>query len=78
MRNGVFQEEAQLDAHSLSLAAKLILCSLVWMEKNQPAMEETWVWSLGWEDPLEKGMATHSSIFAWRIPWIEEPSGYNP
>ena len=43
MRNGVFQEEAQLDAHSLSLAAKLILCSLVWMEKNQLAMEETWV-----------------------------------
>ena len=37
--------------------------------KNPPAMWETWVWSLGWEDPLEKGMATHSSILAWRIPW---------
>ena len=36
--------------------------------KNLPAMWETWVWSLGWEDPLEKGMATHSSILAWRIP----------
>ena len=36
--------------------------------KNLPAMQETWVWSLGWEDPLEKGMATHSSILAWRIP----------
>ena len=36
-------------------------------------MQETWVWSLGWEDPLKKGMATHSSIFAWRIPWTEEP-----
>ena len=36
--------------------------------KNLPAMRETWVWSLGWEDPLEKGMATHSSILAWRIP----------
>ena len=36
---------------------------------------ETWVWSLGWEDPLEKGMATHSSILAWRIPWTEEPGG---
>ena len=36
---------------------------------------ETWVQSLGWEDPLEKGMATHSSILAWRIPWTEEPSG---
>ena len=37
--------------------------------KNPPAMRETWVWSLGWEDPLEKGKATHSSILAWRIPW---------
>ena len=36
-------------------------------------MQETWVWSLGWEDSLEKGMATHSSIIAWRIPWTEEP-----
>ena len=36
-------------------------------------MWETWVRSLGWEDPLEKGMATHSSILAWRIPWIEDP-----
>ena len=41
--------------------------------KNMPAMLETWVQSLGWEDPLEKGMATHCSILAWRIPWTEEP-----
>ena len=41
--------------------------------KNSPAMQETWVQSLGWEDPLEKKMATHSSILAWRIPWTEEP-----
>ena len=41
--------------------------------KNLPAMRETWVRSLGWEDPLEKGTATHSSILAWRIPWTEEP-----
>ena len=41
----------------------------------QNAMQETWVPSLGQEDPLEKGMATHSSIFAWRIPWTEEPGG---
>ena len=41
--------------------------------KNPPAMQETWVRSLGWEDPLEKGMATHSSILAWRLPWTEEP-----
>ena len=44
-----------------SLVAQLV--------KNLPAIWETWVWSLGWEDPLEKGKATHSSILAWRIPW---------
>ena len=42
------------------------------MVKNLPAMQETWVLSLGQEDPLEKGLATHSSILAWRIPWTEE------
>ena len=41
--------------------------------KRLPAMRETWVQSLGWEDPLEKEMATHSSILAWKIPWTEEP-----
>ena len=46
--------------------------------KNQPAMQETQVRSLGQEDPLEKGMATHSSILAWRILWTEEPGGYSP
>ena len=45
------------------------------MVKNLPAMQETQVQSLGQEDPLEKGMATHSSILAWRIPWTEEPGG---
>ena len=44
-----------------SLVAQLV--------KNLPAMQETWVRSLGWEDPLEEGKATHSSILAWRIPW---------
>ena len=43
--------------------------------KSLPAMQETQVRSLGWEDPLEKGMATHSSILAWEIPWTEEPGG---
>ena len=47
-----------------------VLCLLMW---------ESWVWSLGGEDPLEEGMATHSSILAWRIPWREEPGGlYSP
>ena len=45
------------------------------MVKNTPAMWETWIRSLGWEDPLEKGKATHSSILAWRIPWTEDPGG---
>ena len=50
-----------------SLVAQLV--------KNLPAMQETQVQSLGHEDPLEKGMVTHSSILAWRIPWTEEPGG---
>ena len=52
-----------VDTHSdwASLVAQLV--------KNPPAREETWVQSLGWEDPLEKGKATHSSILAWSIPW---------
>ena len=48
-----------------SLVAQLV--------KNPPAKQETWIRSLGQEDPLKKGMATHSSIFAWEIPWAEEP-----
>ena len=64
----------------------LIICTLVWFcyqirsslmdtvgVKNLPTMQETWVKSLGWEDLLEKGMATHSSILVWKIPWTEEP-----
>ena len=50
-----------------SLVAQLV--------KNPPSVRETWVRSLGWEDPLEEGMVTYSSIFAWRIPWTEEPGG---
>ena len=46
--------------------------------KNLPAMQETWVPSLGQEYTLEKRMATHSSILAWRIPWTEEPVDYSP
>ena len=45
------------------------------MVKNLPAVQETWVRFLGREDPLEKAVATHSSILAWRIPWTEEPDG---
>ena len=45
------------------------------VQKNPPAMQEAWVQSLGRKDPLEKEMATHSSILAWRIPWTQEPGG---
>ena len=45
------------------------------MVKSPPAMQETRVQSLGWEDPLQKGMATHSSLLVWRLPWTEEPGG---
>ena len=60
-----------MQAGSLPLGASL----MAQMVKNLPAMQETQVQSLGQEDPLQKEMATHSSILAWRIPWIEEPSG---
>ena len=59
-----------LKFHFTSLWASLV----VQMVQNPPAMQETWVWSLDWEDPLEKGMVTHSSILAWRIAWTEEYS----
>ena len=48
------------------------------MVEHLPAMQETWVLSLSQEDPLEKEMATHSSIIAWKIPWMEEPGSYSP
>ena len=48
---------------------------LVQTIKNLPAIQETGVRLLGWDDPLEQGMATHSSILAWRIPWTEDPGG---
>ena len=58
------QGEELLSVERVSLGVQMV--------KSSPAMQETWVWSLGQEDPLEEEMATHSSIFAWRIPWTEE------
>ena len=57
----------RMNHHRASLVVQVV--------KNLPAMQDTWVQSVGWEDLLEKGMATHSSILAWRIPWIEESGG---
>ena len=51
----------------VSLVAQLV--------KNAPPMWKTWVWCLGWEDPLEKGIATHSSVLAWRTPWTVQSMG---
>ena len=51
------------------------LLGIICLVKHVPAIQETWVQSLGWEDPLEKEVATHYSILAWRIPWTEEPGG---
>ena len=49
---------------------------IAWAVKNLAVMQGTWVQSLGQENPLEKGMATHCNILAWRIPWTEEPGGF--
>ena len=64
------------DDYMVLLLTKAFL--LAQMVKNLPEMQEIWVQSLGQEDPLEKGMATHSSILAWRIPWTEEPGRLQP
>ena len=65
LRPGLENFEHYFASFGASLIAQLV--------KNLPAMLETWVRSLDWEDPLEEGIATHSSILAWRIPWTEEP-----
>ena len=57
--------------HTITAWASLV----VEMVKNLPAMQETQVWVLGWEDSLERYIATHSNILAWKIPWTEEPGG---
>ena len=64
---GMTLNNLQVPQRWASLVAQLV--------KNLPAVRETWVQSLGWEDPLEKGTATHSSILAWRVPWTEESMG---
>ena len=61
------QNNARSHVYWASLVAQMV--------KNLPTMQETWVRSLGWEDSLKKGMATHFSILAWRIPLTEEPDG---
>jgi len=72
---GLFHQKANGQAPTPSICWSLACIGLPWCLrcKESAAMQETWVPSLSWEDPLEKGMATHSSLLAWRIPWTEEP-----
>ena len=59
----------QLGVHLLNTLLFWWASLVAQLVKNPPAVQETWVWSLGWEDPLKKGKVTHSSILTWRIPW---------
>ena len=60
---------SNLEERIVEITAAIWASLVAHLVKNPPAMRETWVWSLGLEDPLEKGKATHSSILAWRMPW---------
>ena len=71
MQDTLFIHTGEGPLHNCRFRASLV----AQMVKHPPAMQKTWVQSLGWEDPLEKGMATHSSILAWEIPWTEESGG---
>ena len=75
-------EHLQVSTHAVTLELPILISATPSggfpggsVVKNLPAMQEMLIWSPGWEDPLEKGMTTHSSIFAWEIPWTEEPGG---
>ena len=70
-----FCKTKQNDCDCSEFSDELFLSLVAQLVKNLPAMQETWVRSLGWEDPLEKGMATHSSVLAWRILGTGEPGG---
>ena len=60
-------------SNTILISAQKLAFLVAQMVKHLPATRETWVQSLGWDDPLEKEMATHSSTLTWRIPWTEEP-----
>ena len=70
--HGIIKSQKRLSNFQFHFFGGFLVAQLV---KNLPAVQETRVWSQGWEDPLEKEMATHSSILAWKIPWTEEPGG---
>ena len=66
------EKQEQINRKRLKKNMAVLVAQMV---NNLPSVWETWFQSLGWKDPLEKGMATHSSVLAWRIPWTEEPGG---
>ena len=77
-KDGVLGKDSEAGSHTKILTLRteyswLGVSLVAQMIKNPPAKPETWVQPSGWEDPLEKGTATHSSILAWRIPWTKEP-----
>ena len=73
--DGCFSPQLYLHLHYVNLRLYYRASLVAQLVKNLLAVQESWIWSLGWEDPLEKEMATHSSILAWKIPWTEEPGG---
>ena len=73
--HGVAKSRTRLSDVTFTFTGVLWASLVGQLVNNLPTMRETWVRSLGGEDPLEKGWATHSSILAWRIPWMEEPGG---
>ena len=78
MRNAGLEETQagiKIAGRNINIKASCGASLVTQLVKNLPAMQATWVQSLGWEDPLEKGKATHSSILAWRIPGTGEPGG---
>ena len=70
--HGIIKSQKRLSNFQFHFFGGFLVAQLV---KNLPAVQETWVRSLGWEDSLEKEVATHSSILAWKISWTEEPGG---
>ena len=65
-------------SNSLNILNRVLASLVAYLVKNLPAVQETQVQSMGWEDPPEKEMTNYSSIFAWKIPWSEEPDGLQP
>ena len=73
--SSLFDREKPLWFSNITVAKRERASLVAWRVKSLPAMQETWVWFLSWEGPLEKEIVTHSSVLAWKIAWTEEPGG---